>query len=179
MIYDFHLGKLILTPPKTASSTLHTELCSRAGCFYILAMAQWGRISKHCALGELGQTPYEFAFERTYDVLLTVRHPIERLISMYGHQCRYDGYSGCFEDWVRDRESDGGKNWLRSCHSHLSGQQPDGILRTEFLNKDLEDHELPTVRLRVNESKESRQVDRDLAADTARRWWPDDWQYYQ
>ena len=179
MIYHYPTRTLIVTPPKTGSSSLHHALCTQRGFYYVLAMAQWGRVSKHCSLDELGNEPPEFSEVHDRRTVLTVRHPTRRLISMYRHHLGYGEFSGCFEKWVEAREHDGGGvKWLRSCHSHLCGRKADGVIHTETLDQDLGLLGLPPTRKRINQARVADDADINLAAEVARTWWPDDFVYY-
>lgn len=185
MIYNWHTKITILTPPKTASSSLHEALCTHHGYLYILATTGWDRVSKHCSLGELGTDPPEYTFGDDQTIasktFLCVRHPAERIVSMYRHHVSYSRFKRDFEAWVRGIEQAGsaGANWLRSCHAHLAGRPCDGIIRTEHLNDDLVRLGLPPIHARINAATSPDSVDRDFAAKVSRNWWPDDWQYYE
>ena len=77
----------IVTPPKTASDTLHRVLCSPPfDGLAIVGRSRTGELDKH-----LSELPAECLGFR---VLATVRNPHDRLVSLYHQFQRHETYWG-------------------------------------------------------------------------------------
>lgn len=86
---------VIITPPKTASTALHAALCP-PGQFVVGFDREGRELGKH-----LSFVHNEF---RSYKPVAIVRHPLDRLVSLYLDYCRIRAHWGApgpaFEDWV-------------------------------------------------------------------------------
>lgn len=78
------LKTIIITPPKTGSTSLHKGLCAGGEAIWVNGFAPHGRCVDHHVVG----------YAPGYKLLITVRHPLDRLVSLYLHQCRYDASQG-------------------------------------------------------------------------------------
>lgn len=74
---------IIITPPKTASTSLHKGL-GAVGAIWVNGFALSGRCVDHHIVG----------YAVGYRLFMTVRHPLDRLVSMYLHQSRFDASEG-------------------------------------------------------------------------------------
>jgi hypothetical protein len=136
----------ILTPPKTASDTLHRVFCAGPPWNGLaLVGPHHGVIDKHY--------PHVPAEADGFSVLLAVRNPLARLVSLWFHKSRcerYDGHGG--ESFARfcERLAEGEvQTWLwRTTIAELVGEQPiDGLLHVENLQADLATHGLQVAEL--------------------------------
>ena len=129
---------MITTPPKTASDTLHRVFCSGSpwnGLAVVGEHSQPRNIDKHypCVPNEA----------RSFRKLLCVRHPLDRLVSLWHHRCRLHAWEGqATESFNRFCELLVGgelKTWLwRTTIAELVPWEPDGLLRCESLAMDLD-----------------------------------------
>jgi hypothetical protein len=126
---------VIVTPPKTASDTLHRVLCAPPWYGVAVVGPHHGVIDKHYP-----HVPNEaFGFR----VLLAVRHPLDRLVSLWHHRCRLAAYFGeateTFECFARNVAAGQSGCWLwQTTIDELIGpQRIDGLLRAESLTADL------------------------------------------
>lgn len=127
---------VIITPPKTASDSLHHLFCAcppwNGQC---LIGRHHGVIDKH-----FPEVPLE---ADGFKVLLTVRNPYDRLVSLWLHKARLERYHG-----------DGGESFAHFCGRLVRGevqswlwkttigelvgaQKIDGVLHVESLAEDL------------------------------------------
>jgi hypothetical protein len=143
---------VILTPPKTASDTLHRVFCSGPPWNGLAVVGpHHGVVDKHYP-----HVPNEaFGFR----VLLTVRNPFDRLVSLWHHRCRLASYDGqgspSFEEFAKSVVARQAGCWLwETTISELIGEQRiDGLLRCESLADDLATAGLAVALLpRWNES---------------------------
>lgn len=143
---------VILTPPKTASDALHRLFCSGPP-WSGLAVVQ----RHHDVLDKHGmEIPAEAAGFR---VLLSVRHPLDRLVSLWHHRCRLHAYHGrgscSFQEFATQVAGGRPLGWLwTTTIDELAGElQPDALLRCESLAADLKAAGLDVAEIpRVNES---------------------------
>ena len=166
---------LILTPPKTASESLHQTLCRPPWDGYHGVgpdrLSYTGYSHTACVRPDMAHA---------WRVLGTVRHPLDRLVSLYHHYQRGRAYQGragmAFRRFVRAvcSGSQSLPAWFRlTAAEHLAACAIDGVLHTERLPVDLEAEGFPAVMLqRVNPS--FRRAWRDYYDDQtlvlARRW---------
>jgi hypothetical protein len=136
MILLIEWQTVVLTPPKTASDTLHRLFCSGPP-WHGLALVgpHHGAIDKHF--------PSVPAEAHGFRVLLSVRHPLDRLVSLWCHKARLAAYEGVandsFERFAGRVASGEEPDWLwRTTITELIGAQNiDGLLRAESLAEDL------------------------------------------
>jgi hypothetical protein len=129
---------VIVTPPKTASDSLHRLFCSGPpwnGLALVGEHSEPGNIDKHYP-----RLPNEAANCTT---LLLVRHPLDRLVSLYLHRGRLLSYRGeptpSFEEHCRLLVDGKLVSWLfTSTIADLVGDwKPDRLVRVESLGRDL------------------------------------------
>ncbi len=148
---------VIVTPPKTASDSLHRALCSGYGGQMVIGESMYpGNVDKHTM-----KIPNEAT---GFTVLATVRHPLDRLVSLYCHYARTESeYHGRFAMafWefanriARDNRVSGFPVDALYCwpqSKHLGTLAPDGLLRTESLTEDLASHGIEVTLPRENTS---------------------------
>ena len=148
---------VILTPPKTASDSLHRALCSGYGGVMVVGDSMYpGNVDKHTT-----KIPNEAS---GFKVLATVRQPLDRLVSLYCHYARtesefYGRWSMAFWEFVnrvvRDRRVTGFPVDAMYCLTqaqHLNGITTDGLLRCESLEADLVTHGIDVRLTRENTS---------------------------
>jgi hypothetical protein len=133
---------VILTPPKTASDTLHRVFCSGPPWNGLAVVGpHHGVVDKHYP-----HVPNE-AFR--FKVLLTVRHPLDRLVSLWHHKCRLAAWAGeaseSFPRFVNGLAAGEVVTWLwKTTIVELIGDQRiDGVLKCESLADDLAGVGLP------------------------------------
>lgn len=127
----------ILTPPKTGSTSLHQLLCGgRHRGWGVVGPSMDGRVDKHtCAL------PAEAT---TYRLAAVVRHPLDRLVSLWHHLVRFDAREGratqsfwFFANQVgRGEQRDPFFAWNQCRHLEgvpLAGERAATVLRLENL----------------------------------------------
>lgn len=166
---------LLLTPPKTASESLHQALCREL----------WGG---YHGVGPdpLSYTGYSHTAcvrpdqAHTWRVLGTVRHPLDRLVSLWHHYQRGEAYHGRagmdFRWFVGDVCADVAAihAWFRlTAAEHLAACAIDGVLHTERLQADLEAEGFADVMLpRINPSfrRPWRDYYDDATIALARQW---------
>ncbi len=73
---------VIITPPKTGSTSLHRHLIA-AGCLPVYSPDPSGKVSKHGVVVPLEYVSMEFR------VAVVVRNPYDRLVSQYAHYCNW------------------------------------------------------------------------------------------
>ena len=118
---------IIITPPKTASTTLHKVLCTEErGGIWVNGLSIGGRTVDHHVVG---QAP-------GYRLLMTVRQPLDRLGSLYLHQARYDAGLGrateafwCFANRVgRGEHPDPMYQWNQVKYLEGLKRREDGLI---------------------------------------------------
>lgn len=127
---------VIITPPKTASDTLHRVFCSG------LPWNGQGFVGQHHGVIDkhYPRVPLE---AHGFKVLLTVRHPGDRLVSLWHHKRRLEGYEGhgseSFEAFCRRLMASKVETWLwkTTIAQLVGGQHIDGLLHVERLAEDL------------------------------------------
>lgn len=126
----------IVTPPKTASDLLHRTFCQSPwhGLAIVGEHSEPGNIDKHYP-----GIPNEAAH---FKKVLIVRHPLDRLVSLYHHYCRlraFDGLSspdfGCFVVLVAERSV----AWMfhMTIGDLIGDFSPDVVIRVENLEDGL------------------------------------------
>lgn len=133
---------IVITPPKTGSTSLHNELCRSApDCLPVYTLDPEGSVSKHGVV-----VPVEFATVG-YRVAVVVRDPLDRLVSQYTHWSNWQTSQGLAAPSLLDFLTSPpdsfvfGWNLTRT----LAGVRYDTVWRLETLNKHLDAEGLPTV----------------------------------
>lgn len=105
------LDTLIITPPKTASRALIDGLCRGGPGILCVGMAMAGRGVDHHNV----EIPFTYA---RYRILAIVRHPLDRLVSLYHHRAADDAY------WGRESPS-----FATTLQRTVQGEEPDAFYR--------------------------------------------------
>lgn len=147
------LNLCIVTPPKTASTSLHFALSREPwNGLSVIGPSMWkGNTDKHVAA-----IPNE---ARGHQILVTVRHPLDRLVSLYQHYAREESFHGrysmafwefanrvCRDESVTGSPVDTLYQW--SISKHIEGvTSPMQFVRFESLESDLAAHGLTGLKL--------------------------------
>ncbi len=125
------LGIVIITPPKNASSSLHTVLCSpRYGGVYIegpLPGVEPVDIEAHTMT-----VPRRWAALKK---LVAIRDPYRRAASLYLHQVKFFKYAAGFPTFVREKLLH--PDWWFAPNSFFVPKDVAGFVRVESLVADL------------------------------------------
>lgn len=164
----FWRNKLFITPPKTGSTSLHNRLCGEDSGIYIMG-PQWGGktfIEKHTVA-----FPYA-AISSESEVIVIVRSPFDRALSLYAHHKKYEG-EGDFEWFVRRILLTGIDGFLSTTISRiLVDVKYDNYIKLEHIEqvfKDRWDVELSLPRLNSGEHG-GREEYTEGIADLVRLW---------
>lgn len=142
MIADLETKTLIVTPPKCACTSLHKFFCEQHKGIYIVGPSGAdGRVDKHTPI-----TPMEFEGWRK---LLVVRHPLDRLVSLWHHCVRYRAREYAAGTWdfaehVDRCNDDAILDWFFSWDISrlVSGHFFDGYISCENLEEQLRSFDL-------------------------------------
>jgi len=146
---------LILTPPKTASETLHQALCREPwGGYHAVG------IDQHSATGYSHHVCLLPDQALTWRIIGTVRHPLDRLVSLFHHHARGETFLGraawafwFFARMACDPNEPALPAWYkRSVSDWYQGLKLDGVLRVEHLQDDLANEGFDLRLPRVNTS---------------------------
>ena len=143
----------IMTPPKCATHTLHAVFCAppwRGRTIVGPTVSDPSKLDRH-----VRQWPNELA---GYRKLVVVRHPLDRLVSLFLHFVRFEAAQGrgtpCFTDfcrWVVGPDRPPGFSpqviYQWNLSKWLEGVEWDGLLRVESLAQDLRRHGLAVESL--------------------------------
>lgn len=172
MIYDFKHKTGILTPPKCGTTILHDVLCKFPTYWYVLGAASWDTTTKHCGAHVINTS--EIQIERW---VLLIRHPVDRMISMWKHRRTYDGYEGDLTKFVITQNLHLG--WYAPCASY--GDDIDGVIRQEYMYEDCQKiiyRDLPELQSRsMNKSKfeyQPTEEELEILNETAQTVYSDD-----
>ena len=131
MIAIESLGIVIITPPKNASSSLHTVLCgAKYGGVYIegpLPGVEPIDIEAHTTL-----VPRRWANLKKF---VAIRNPYRRAVSLYLHQVQFFGYRDGFPSFVRDKLLH--PSWWYSPNVFFIPKNVAGFVHVETLAADL------------------------------------------
>lgn len=127
MIYNIFTKQMIITPPKTGTTILHNLLCALPNFWYVLGPAKWDTTTKHAPSSVL--KTHEIKVDKW---ILMIRHPSDRIISMWKHRRSYDNYDDSLEDFINHHNLMAG--WYAPCTSYVD--KIDGIIRQEHMYDD-------------------------------------------
>lgn len=127
MIYDIRSNTCIITPPKCGTTILHHVLCKLPKYWYVVGPAKWDSTTKHCSAKDIHTN--EIKIKRW---VLLMRHPIDRMVSMWKHRRSYDGYDGTLSDFVNHHNLSAG--WYAPCTSYAD--KIDAIIHQETIFED-------------------------------------------
>jgi len=166
---------VLMTPPKTASSALHVHCCQTHNGIHICGETD-GCFDHHTT-----RVPDAF---RDYAKVVVVRHPLDRLVSLWHHLVRWNANhgDGCcsFADFCELVNSPPDKfHWIyhRTICEYLRAQPVDGVLHYESLLGDLNrltgwnDDALPVVHEQISFRSPWRSYFTDVRAKAAALRW--------
>src|SRR5262245_27866248 len=155
---------VIVTPPKTASSSLHECLCTSAfgGIFVLGPQGDGPGPYEH----HTGWIPWNYT---EYRIVIVVRNPYTRFLSLYDHACAYaqpgEEWPGSIDHFAAslwESDSHWFYRWSLSqfadgIHSGRDGQPLaiSGWVKTEDLEHGLQSYGVEVVVPRINASKSS------------------------
>lgn len=160
---------VILTPPKCGSVSLYDALRMPPWNGLMVVQQHHGVLDKHGM-----ELPNEALDSR---VLLVIRNPYDRLVSLWHHFCRIETYHGrgClpFDAWV-GRMLDGKLGWMESTSivDLVGSTKYDTLLSCELLEDRLKGCGIEAQLPRLNRSyrKNWRGYYSVLLMDTVRKW---------
>jgi len=127
MIYHIKSRTMIVTPPKCGTTIMHHVLCKVPNYWYVLGPAKWDTTTKHCSARNIHTN--EITIVRW---VLLMRHPIDRMISMWKHRKSYDRYDGSLSDFINHHNLAAG--WYAPCVDYCD--HIDAVIHQENLFDD-------------------------------------------
>lgn len=132
MIISHRYKFILITPPKTASTSLHAFLSQKPFCGEPWSPAAG---DQHFAAIPGGCEGYE--------VITCWRHPLDREVSLWGHSQskaskKAEGHGEfSFEHFVREWQPSAGRFYAGSQKEWLNGIEPSTVVRFTHLHQDL------------------------------------------